>query len=41
MLYFSTKQNLEDGLQLSNTIKGNRGKQEIIQGVKNRLVGVR
>lgn len=41
MLYFSTKQDQEDALRLNNTVKGNRGKQEIIQGIKNRPLAIR
>lgn len=41
MLDFSTKQAQDDASRLSNTVKGNRGKQETMQGIKNRLVAVR
>lgn len=41
MLDFSTKQDQDDALGLSNTVKENWGKQETIHGIKNRLVAVR
>lgn len=41
MLDFSMKQAQDDALGLSNNVKGNRVKQETIQGIKIRLVAVR